>query len=179
MFATDGRGRNTPGGGPASLAEPWPTSGAELDDYARRLDPDDPAAHRIGWKKNIKAWKNRPHVLMMRAAHRLFPDDGGGWLAAPARTDRAESHDDPGFVREMMRINGEFVAALTGTFSAGGADRCGHFQRTDRRENHGALISPKMYEELVLSSYLPILEVLTQPWRGYPHPADVCECPAC
>jgi len=68
-------------------------------------------------------------------------------------------HDDPGFVREMMLINGEFVAALTGRLLQDVQIDAAIFSEPIG-DNHGTLISPKMYKEMVLSSYQPILDIL-------------------
>ena len=66
---------------------------------------------------------------------------------------------DPGFVRQSMGIQGEFAALL--------AERLLKDLEFDAAifvepiaENHGPLISPQMYEDLVLKSYEPILTVL-------------------
>jgi uroporphyrinogen decarboxylase len=67
--------------------------------------------------------------------------------------------DDPEFVREAMRIQGEFAAGL--------AERVlkdvvvdGALFSEPIGGNYGPLISPQMYEDLVLSSYEPVLDVL-------------------
>jgi uroporphyrinogen decarboxylase len=70
-------------------------------------------------------------------------------------------HDDTGIVREMMRINGAFVAALTERLLQEVQIDAAIFSEPIG-DNHGPLISPKMYAELVLPSYQPILEVLRQ-----------------
>jgi uroporphyrinogen-III decarboxylase len=66
---------------------------------------------------------------------------------------------DPEFVREAMRIQGEFSALI--------AERALREVKFDGAifvepiaENHGPLISPKMYEDFVLKSYEPVLAVL-------------------
>jgi hypothetical protein len=112
MFATDGREEIRLDVDPHPWPEKWPKTRVELEDYVRRLDPDDPARTPEGWKKNIKLWKSRDHVLMMRLHMGFFETLGvEGW--ARLHELIVLMHDDPGFVREMMRINGEFVARLT------------------------------------------------------------------
>ncbi len=158
MFATDGREEIRLDVEPHPWPKKWPTTRAELDDYARRLDPDDPARTPVGWKKNIKAWKNRSHALMMRLHIGFFETMGvDGWPRLHELI--VLMHDDPGFVREMMRINGKFVAALTERLLQDVQIDAAIFSEPIG-DNHGTLISPKMYENLVLSSYQPILEVL-------------------
>jgi uroporphyrinogen decarboxylase len=75
-------------------------------------------------------------------------------------------HNDPGFVREMMRVNGEFVAALTER-ALQDVDIDAAIFSEPIGDNHGPLISPKMYADFVLSSYQPVLEVL------YRHHVDI------
>ncbi len=68
-------------------------------------------------------------------------------------------HNDPGFVKELMKIQAVFVAAL--------AERVLQEVEVDAvifsepiGANHGPLISPRMFVDFVLSSYRPILDVL-------------------
>jgi uroporphyrinogen decarboxylase len=158
MFSTDGREEIRLDVEPHPWPIKWPATRAELDGYARRLDPNDTARTPQGWQKNINAWKNRQHTLMMRLHIGFFETMGvDGWPRLHELI--VLMHDDPGFVREMMRINGEFVAALI--------DRLLQDVQIDAAifgepigDNHGSLISPKMYADLVLSSYQPILDVL-------------------
>jgi Uroporphyrinogen decarboxylase (URO-D) len=158
MFETDRREEIRLDVEPHPWPEKWPTTRAELNDYARRLDPDDSARTPESWKKNIKAWKNRSHALMMRLHIGFFETMGvDGWPRLHELI--VLIHDDPGFVREMMRINGEFVAALTERLLQDVQIDAAVFSEPIG-DNHGTLISPKMYENLVLSSYQPILDVL-------------------
>jgi hypothetical protein len=68
-------------------------------------------------------------------------------------------HHDPGFVREMMHIHGEFVASLTERLLQQVNIDAAVFSEPIG-DNHGPLISPKMYEDFVLSGYKPILDVM-------------------
>jgi uroporphyrinogen decarboxylase len=68
-------------------------------------------------------------------------------------------HRDPGLIRDMMQVQGEFVAALTERALQDVEIDAAVFSEPIG-DNHGPLISPKMYEEIVLSSYRPILDVL-------------------
>jgi len=158
MFATDVRAEIRLDVDPHPWPGRWPSTRAELDDYARRLDPDEAARTPEGWKKNIKSWKSRSQVLMMRLHIGFFETMGvDGWQRLHELI--VLIHDDPGFVREMMRINGEFVAALTERLLQDVQIDAAVFSEPIG-DNHGPLISPKMYANLVLSSYQPILEVL-------------------
>ena len=158
MFATDEREEIRLDVDPHPWPERWPTTRAELDEYARRLDPDDSTRTPEGWKKKIKSWKSRQHVLMMRLHIGFFEMMGvDGWPRL--RELIVLIHDDPGFVREMMRINGAFIASLTERLLQDVQIDAAVFSEPIG-DNHGPLISPKMYADLVLTSYLPILDVL-------------------
>ena len=166
MFATDVREEIRLEVDPHPWPNPWPATRAELADYARRLNPDDPARTPEGWKRSIKSWKSRSHVLMMRVHIGFFETMGvDGWQRLHELI--VLMHDDPGFVREMMRINGEFAAALTGRLLQDVQIDAAVFSEPIG-DNHGPLISPKMYAELVLPGYRPILEVLRQHGVGIP-----------
>jgi len=158
MFTTDEREEIRLDVDPHPWPERWPTTRVELDEYARRLDPDDPTRTPEGWKKKIKSWKSRQHVLMMRLHIGFFEMMGvDGWPRL--RELIVLIHDDPGFVREMMRINGAFIASLTERLLQDVQIDAAVFSEPIG-DNHGPLISPKMYADMVLSSYQPILEIL-------------------
>ena len=130
----------------------------DLKKLQRRLDPDDKGRLPSRWSRRVKAWHSRNHVLMLHV-HRGF------FLTMGVRNWRSFTDammllmDQPDMVRKRMQIQGEFAARLTdrilqdvtidaAVFSEpiGGSDR--------------PLISPKMYEDFVLSSYQPVLDVL-------------------
>jgi len=136
----------------------WPSGRDELKAFARRFDPDDRSRLPDGWKKNLPGWKSREHVLMLRVHIGFFESLGvDGW-------DRLHSlivqlHRDSGLVAETMRVQGECVAALTERVLQEIEIDAAVFSEPIG-DNNGPLISPKMYKEVVLSSYSPILEVL-------------------
>ena len=136
----------------------WPTSQAELKAFRRRLDPSDPSRLPENWQTSLSAWKERDHVLMMRVQRGFFlsmgVEDWRRFYEVMALT-----RDDPAFVRELMQIQGEFAAALT--------ERALQQVEIDAAifsepigGNNAPLISPRMYADLVLPSYQPILQVL-------------------
>lgn len=158
MFTTDGREEIILDVDPHPWPNRWPSTRAELGTYSRWLDPNDPTRTPENWKKNILAWKKREQVLMMRVHIGFFETMGvDGWPRLHELI--VLMHKDPGFVREMMRINGEFVASLTGRLLQDVEIDAAVFSEPIG-DNHGPLISPKMYADFVLSSYQPILEVL-------------------
>lgn len=160
MFPSDRREDIEPDLEPHLRLTPWPTSRSHLDVFRRRLDPQDPGRLPWRWGKKVRAWKNRDHVLMLRVHRGFFLSMGvDGWKRFKEVIYLLIN--DPEFVRDVMMIQGEFAARL--------AERVLREVETDAAvfvepigENHGPLISPKMYEELVLPSYEPLLDVLNR-----------------
>jgi len=136
----------------------WPSSRSELDVLRKSLDPKQSNRWPGDWSKRARGWRGRDHVLMLRV-HRGF------FLSMGVR-DWTRFMDvmrfiikDPGLVRETMRIHGEFSAqmaervlqeveidAAVFTEPIGGNDR--------------PLISPRMYEDFVLTSHEPLMALL-------------------
>ena len=158
MFETDGREEIGLELDPRPWPREWPTTSKDLEEYALRLDADAPARLPEHWNKKILAWRKRQHVLMMRVHIGFFETMGvDGWQRLHKLI--LLMHKDPGFVREMMRIHGEFAAALAGHLLQEVEIDAAVFSEPIG-DNHGPLISPGMYADFVLSSYQPILEVL-------------------
>ncbi len=140
--------------------ERWPTSRAELADFQRRLDPQDPLRWPQDWSKRVQAWRDRDHILMLEVHEGFFLTMGvGDWRRF--NEVMLQLGDDPGLAGEMMAIHGEFAGAL--------ADRVLNEVEIDAvifsepiGGNTGPLISPRMYNDLVLPGYQPILRVLAR-----------------
>ncbi len=136
----------------------WPTCMGDLRAYARRFNPDDPQRLPEGWRKRLAVWKERSHVLMLRVHEGFFLSMGvNGW--SRFHELMVQLHNQPQLIAGMMQIQGECAAGLT--------EQVLHEVEVDSAifsepigDNHGPLISPKMYSELILPSYEPILEVL-------------------
>jgi hypothetical protein len=158
IFATDEREEIDLDVNPHPWPKRWPSALADLDAYAASLNPDDPSRLPENWKKQVPLWKQRDHALMLRVHIGFFETMGvEGWQRFHELM--LLMHNDPAFVRAMMRINGEFVAALTGRALQQVEIDAVVFSEPIG-DNHGTLISPKMYADFVLSSYQPILDVL-------------------
>jgi uroporphyrinogen decarboxylase len=131
---------------------------SDVEKFKRRLDPADKKRLPRQWSRRVRAWQNRDHVLMLNVHRGLFLTMGvGNWETFMELMTMLTEHPD--VVRKKMQIQGEFAARLTDrilqevdidaiVFSEpiGGNDR--------------PLISPKMYEEFVLQTYAPILDVI-------------------
>jgi hypothetical protein len=128
-----------------------------LDRWKRSLNPADPRRLPSGLKR-LRRSDERQHVLMLVVHQGFFEtvgvEDGDSFIRLIYLLA-----DQPEYVREAMAIHGEFAAGL--------AERILRQVRVDAAVfsepiagNHGALISPRMYADLVLPGYQPILGVL-------------------
>ncbi|MBI3921112.1 MAG: hypothetical protein HY318_06820 [Armatimonadetes bacterium] len=158
LFRTDRRERIPVSLVPNPPVEKWPTSTRGLRSLRHRLDPSDPGRYPEDWASRVGAWRSRDHVLEL-TVHRGFFQSMGvhGWGRFEEAT--ALLHENPRLARGILDIIGEFAAALTERILAevevdfvsfsepiGGNDR--------------PLLSPATYEDFVLSSYRPVLEVV-------------------
>jgi hypothetical protein len=135
--------------------EKWPSSFEELDSLRERLDPADASRFPENWQ--VERLRDCDQVLMLRVHEGLFLSMGVGDAKTFTRL-MYQLADTPDFVREYMRIQGEFAAQL--------AERVLREVKVDALvfsepigDNNGALISPRMYEDFVLSSYQPLLDL--------------------
>ena len=140
------------------LVDEFPTSHADLDKLRASLDPDDPGRVPEDWHEKVTAWRGREHVLELNVHRGFFLAMGvGNWGAFERCVFQLA--DDPGLVREILSIIGEQRAQMAERvlsevdvdFATLGEPIGG---------SGGTLVSPKIYEEMVLPSYRPILDVL-------------------
>jgi uroporphyrinogen decarboxylase len=164
MFHTDRREQIELVLEPLPRSRTLPASRRGLRTLRERLNPADPARFPKDWPARVKAWKSRKHILEMRISHGFFRTLGADTWSGFARVMYLLS-DAPELVREATRIQGEFAARL--------ADRV--LQEVDLDliifsepigGNEGPLLSPRQYEEFVLSGYRPALDVVKR--RGVP-----------
>lgn len=158
MFPTDLREEIRLDVYPRPFPKIWPSCREDLRAYARRFDAEDLKRLPENWKKYIPAWKRRSHVLMLRVHEGFFLSMGvDGWRRFHELM--VQMHNKPEVIAGMMQIQGECAAVLAAKFLQEVEIDAALFEEPIG-DNHGSLISPRMYSELVLSSYRPILEVL-------------------
>jgi hypothetical protein len=158
LFLTDAREEIQLGVEPHPWPRRWPSGRDELPSFTRLFDPADRSRLPEGWKKGLVGWQRREHVLMLQVHIGFFESMGvNGWDRLHALI--VQLHDDPGLVAEMMRIQAECVAAVAERILGETAIDAAVFSEPIG-DNNGPLISPKMYKDIVLASYRPILEVL-------------------
>lgn len=138
----------------------WPLTVAQAETLRERLDPADPGRLPKRWSKRVRRWAGRDHVLLLYVHRGLFLTLGvEDWRRF--EEVMALLGGRPAVARRMMAIQAEFAAAMlqrvldevkidAAVFSEpiGGNDR--------------PLISPAMYEDVVLSSYTPLLQLLAR-----------------
>jgi uroporphyrinogen decarboxylase len=133
------------------------TSRRGLRTLRERLNPADPARFPKDWPARVKAWRTRRHILALRISNGFFLSLGAGTWPGFTRAMYL-LNDAPERVREITGIYGEFAARL--------ADRVLREVEVDWiifsepiGGNEGPLLSPRQYEEFVLSGYRPALDV--------------------
>jgi uroporphyrinogen decarboxylase len=131
----------------------WPTRAKDLKRLRKRLNPSDPSRLPDNWV---------PEEIQRSKKVRMIRPHEGFFLSMGVRDGETftrlmyQVYDQPEFVREWMQIVGDFAAAL--------AEKCLEQVEFDAMifsepigDNNGALISPRLYEELVLPTYEPLL----------------------
>jgi uroporphyrinogen decarboxylase len=157
LFPIDGREEEEIDGYPHPRFLRWPRSAAGLNGFRRRLKPGD---NRLpsGWRKKVPAWRNRQDTLMLEVHHGFFLTMGvNDWSQFNWVIESLI--DRPELILEFMRIKAEMVEVLLERFLSEVQIDAAIFSEPIGG-NNGALISPRMYEKIVLSSYTPLLEVL-------------------
>jgi len=131
-----------------------------LEKLQKSLDPEDPGRLPKDWSKRVRAWKNRDHILILWIHRGFFLSLGvGDWTSFTEAINLL--NDEPHFVREAMAVHGRFAAGLAEKILKDVQVDAALFVEPIAG-NDGPLISPKMYEEFVLKSYEPALEVFKQ-----------------
>ena len=155
QFPFDGREEIKLDVDPHPWFKQWPSALKELDALQLRLDPNDPSRLPDNW--DVDRLCDFPDVLMVRVHEGLFLSMGVEDGASFTRL-MYQLADQTDFVQEYMRIQGEFAAALAEKVLGVVSFDAVVFSEPIG-DNNGALISPRMYEEIVLPSYEPILDL--------------------
>jgi hypothetical protein len=157
-FPSDPRVEIEPDLEPRPALTRLPAAEAALREFRRRLDAGDPGRLPPKWDRQVRRMDRDGSVRMLRVHRGLFLSMGvHQWerfydlmlLLA----------DAPDRVHAAMRAQGEFSAALTERILSETAVEAAIFSEPIGG-NDRPLISPDMYEAIVLDSYRPILTVL-------------------
>ena len=156
LFPTDRRERIPVNLEPLPPLEKWPASRDDLDDLRQRLNPEDPARFPDDWPQRIAEWKTRDYLLDL-PLHRGF------FLTFGVHDWRRFLEviyligDDPGLVREIMDIHGEFAARLA-RHVLGQVDVDLVSFSEPIAGNYGSVIGPHTYRDLILPTYRPAID---------------------
>jgi hypothetical protein len=156
---------------PELLPETWPDSHANLDRFRGALDAADPARLPAGFPDLAARRQRDGDTLLLRVHHGLYQTLGvDGWQRFAEVNLLLK--DEPDLVHEMLAIQAGFAADLI--------ERILTQVRVDGAifsepicGDSGPLISPQMFDELINTSYEPLLDVLSRfavelfIWRTY------------
>ncbi len=158
LFHTDRREEILPVLEPQPYPKYWPKNKSELDILRQRLDPHEEGRLPANWSQKLQNWQSRDYPLMLRVHRGIFQTLG---IMDWERFSEIMylMLEDPEFVREAMAIQAAFVCQL--------GERILQDVQVDAvifsepiGDNNNPLISPRMYEELALTSYSPILDLV-------------------
>ena len=143
---------------PNPMFKQWPNSREELEEWDKRLAPDDLKRRPKDWPDKFESAHQAGEIIMLRVHEGLFLTLGVYDWSRFYEVMYLLA-DEPGFIKDVMNLQGRFAAKIAEQVLSKikvdavvfGEPISGH----DR-----SLISPTMYEELVLPSYDPILDVL-------------------
>jgi hypothetical protein len=157
-FPSDGRERIEMDLYPLPDLKQWPTTEEDLDFFRQHLDPHDHKRFPGQWKKHVKDWKNRESVLTL-CVHQGFFLSMGVETWQRFYDVMTQLVHNPRLVKRMMMTQGVFAAKLAEKILKEITVDAVIFSEPIGG-NEGPLISPEMYEDMVLSSYQPVLDVL-------------------
>jgi hypothetical protein len=135
----------------------WPRQQSDLHGFLKRLDPANPRRLPKDWKKKVKSWQNRDFPLILQVHQGFFLTLGvGDWKRFYEVIFL--SKDQPELVRGMLMGQGDFAARLVERILGKVTVDAVLFSEPIGG-NNGPIISPRMYRELVLSNYQPLMDV--------------------
>lgn len=158
LFQIDEREEIEPDLWPSPGFRRWPKNLSEVEELKNRLDMDEERRLPSRWEKRVKAWEERQHALMLRVHHGFFESVGiMGWRRFSDVMFQIKTN--PALLERLMEIQGDFNARMTERVLSEVQVDAAVFSEPIGA-NHGPLVSPQVYRELVLPSYQPILDVL-------------------
>lgn len=158
LFETDRREEIFPDLEPVPELKKWPATRQELKAFKNYLNPFDPARLPENWNNQVHEYKNRNHVVMLRVHRGFFLSMGvHDWSRFIKVIFKLKK--EPDFVHEALAIQAEFCASLADKILNDTDVDAAIFSEPIGGNDH-PLMSPSMYEEFVLNSYIPVLKVL-------------------
>ena len=158
LFESDRREEIFPDLEPRPALKKWPVTIQELNDFKNCLNPYDPSRLPENWNNRIREYKNRDHVVMLRVHRGFFLSMGvNDWSRFMEVITKLKT--DPDFVQEALAIQAQFCASLADKILNEIDVDAAIFSEPIGGNDH-PLMSPSMYEDLVLNSYVPVMNVL-------------------
>jgi hypothetical protein len=158
LFPSDLRIEISPDLYPLPRMKKMPMKIADLQTLKRHLNPLDKRRLPSNWKQDLERMNQRGAVRMLEVHEGFFLSMGvEDWQRFIDVMYMIK--DDPEMVHEIMRIQGEFAAQITQHILSQTAVEAVIFSEPIGG-NNGPIISPETYEEFVLQSYRPILDVI-------------------
>lgn len=158
LFPVDRRVEIQPEVKPLPAPDRWPTSPRDLARFLSLMDGDDSARLGEDWLETVRACRGGDVVPMLRVDKGFFQALGVADWSRFAEVMRLLVKDK-GLVREFMAAQGRMCARLAEIV-------CGQVRLEAAIFNEplggttGPLISPAMYEDLILPSYVQAFKVL-------------------
>lgn len=158
LFETDRREEIYPDLEPRPELKKWPVTREELRDFKNYLNPYDLERLPENWSHLIEESENRDHVVMLRVHRGFFLSMGvNDWSRFEEVIFKLKK--DPEFVHESLEIYARFCATLADKILNKIKVDAAIFSEPISGNDH-PLMSPSMYEEFVLNSYEPVMNVL-------------------
>ncbi|MEX0777872.1 MAG: uroporphyrinogen decarboxylase family protein [Phycisphaeraceae bacterium] len=160
LFEYDPRQRLEVGLDPLPQLDHPPLTPADIDQRRWRLNADDPARMPGGaqWVTTVKQWQSAGHLIELPLSRGLFLTMGVGQWAS-LEPVLYQLTDAPTRVRRVMDDQAMLAAQLAHRVLSQVAVDFASFSEPVA-DNHGPLISPRLYRQLVLDSYRPVMDVL-------------------
>lgn len=157
LFHLDRREELLPVLEPLPYPKRWPTNISELAKLRQRWDAGDNGRLPANYQQLKQTNQNRDYPLLLRVHHGLFQTLG---IADWQRFAEVMGLliDDPDFCRELTAVQTEFVCQLTERILQEISVDAVIFSEPIA-DNNNPLVSPRMYEELALASYAPIIDL--------------------
>ncbi len=156
LFHYDQRDEIDPDLEPRPYPPRWPRLPEDLRGFKSRLDPQERRRLPENWKGKVKAWHRRDYPLILHVHQGFFLTLGvGDWKRFYEVLYLTK--DQPDLVRGMLEAQGVFAARLAEQIMGEVSVDAVLFSEPIGG-NNGPIISPRMYRDIVLGSYQPVME---------------------
>jgi len=143
---------------PIPYPKTWPENLSGIKDLKNRLDPSDRRRYPSRWKQKYLSYRHHDIVTFLCVHHGFFLSMGvNGWHRFDSVIDFLGT--DPGFVHAQMELYSDFAGNIAENILSCCKVDAVYFSEPIGG-NDRPLLSPQMYQEFVLQSYLPVIETV-------------------